>query len=91
MELKVVSKDKNTIEIELEKDETFVSALREKLVSDENVENAICSTGHPMIDKPKIFVRVKKGKPESALEKAVKKLGKEIEDFKTAFEKTEKQ
>ncbi len=91
MELKVVSKDKNTIEIEVEKDETFVNALREKLVSDENVESAICSTGHPMIDKPKIFVRVKKGKPVSALEKAVKKLGKEIEDFKTAFEKTEKQ
>lgn len=90
MGLKIVSKEKNMIEIELEKNETFVNALREELVSDDNIESVICTVGHPMLDKPKIFVRVKKGKGASALEKAVKNLGKKTEEFRTAFEKAEK-
>lgn len=90
MELKVVSKDKNSIEIEMDKDETFINPLKEKLLLNENVDIAICKTGHPLLDKPRIFVRVKKGKPADVLAKAVKDLENDIKSFKTLFEKAEK-
>jgi DNA-directed RNA polymerase subunit L len=90
MELKVVSKDKNSIEIEMDKDETFINPLKEKLLLNSNVDTAICRRGHPLLDKPRIFVRVKKGKPVDALGKAVKDFENDIKSFKTSFEKAEK-
>ncbi|MDI6916560.1 MAG: DNA-directed RNA polymerase subunit L [Thermoplasmatales archaeon] len=91
MELKVVSKDKNSIEIEMDSDETFINPLKEKLLLNSNVDTAICRMGHPLLDKPRIFVQVKKGKPSDAIAKAVKALENDIKSFKASFEKAEKQ
>jgi len=91
MELKVVSKDKNSIEIEISKNEPFIDLLKEKLLLDDNVDAAICKTGHSLLDKPRIFVQVKKGKPVDTLAKAVKAFEDDIKSFKASFEKAEKQ
>ncbi|MFQ6060296.1 MAG: RpoL/Rpb11 RNA polymerase subunit family protein, partial [Thermoplasmata archaeon] len=55
---------------------------------DKDVSEARYLTGHPQLDKPVIYVKVKKGRPQTALKRAAAKISKE---FKQAGESLEKQ
>lgn len=88
MDVKFISKTKDALEVEVGEDEGFINALKEKLLQDRNIEMAYYMIGHPLTDKPKLFIKMKKGSSEEALKKAVRAYIKEIADFeKLLFEK----
>ncbi len=83
MELKLLNKEKDSMEIEIMgEDETLLEPLKQKLLEDENVEIATYLMGHPMLERPVLIVRVKSGKPQAALKKAAKALANDFEEFK---------
>lgn len=83
MELKLINKEKDSMEIEiLGENETLLEPLKQKLLEDENVEIATFLMGHPMLESPKLIVKVKSGKPQAALKKAAKALANDFEEFR---------
>ncbi|MFG1519684.1 MAG: DNA-directed RNA polymerase subunit L [Thermoplasmataceae archaeon] len=92
--LRVVSKDKNSITLEmLNYDNTLLRPLIEELLNDDQVEESRYFIKHPVIDNPQIFVRVKTGKPQAAVKRAIRKLSKRYEalseELSKAVKKTE--
>jgi DNA-directed RNA polymerase subunit L len=92
--LRVVSKDKNSITLEmLNYDNTLLRPLIEELLNDDQVEESRYYIKHPVIDNPQIFVRVKTGKPQAAVKRAIRKLSKRYEalseELSKAVKKTE--
>jgi DNA-directed RNA polymerase subunit L len=69
-------------------DETLLYPLVDELLRDKDVSEAKYVTGHPQLDKPVIYVKVTKGKPQNAVKRAAAKISKE---FKEARENLEKQ
>jgi DNA-directed RNA polymerase subunit L len=88
MELKLVSKSKDSIEVEIAgEDETMLYPLQQKLLEDKSVVFATYEKGHPMLDNPKLIVKVKEGKPQAALKRAAKALANDFKQFRELFEK----
>jgi DNA-directed RNA polymerase subunit L len=86
MELKTVKKTKKELEIEVvDEDETILNPITHILLENEDVEYATCMMDHPLSNKRRLFIRVKKGSPDEALMKAVKYLEKEMKDFGKNF------
>ena len=80
--LKVVSKEKNSITMEMiNYDNTILRPLADELIRDEQVEEARYYIKHPIIDNPKIYVKVKTGKPQAAVKRSIKKLSKIYENL----------
>ena len=80
--LKVVSKEKNSITMEMiNYDNTILRPLADELIRDEQVEEARYYINHPIIDNPKIYVKVKTGKPQAAVKRSIKKLSKIYENL----------
>ena len=91
MELKLLNKTKDMIEIEIEgEDETLLYPLQQKLIQDESVEYATYIMGHPLLEQPKLVVKVKEGKPQAALKRASKALANQYKDCLTLFQKESK-
>lgn len=89
MELRLIESKKTYARIEVsEIDETFLYPLVDELMNDKDVTEARYISGHPQLDKPVIYVKVKKGKPQTAVKRAAAKISKE---FKEARENLEKQ
>jgi len=79
--LKVVSKEKNSITMEMiNYDNTILRPLADELIRDDQVEEARYYIKHPIIDNPKIYVKVKTGKPQAAVKRSIKKLSKIYEN-----------
>jgi len=88
MEIELLSKDKNTIQLKIkDADETMLSPLIHQLLQDENVKDASFKVGHPTLDVPLLTVTVKNGKPQAALKKAAKSLASEFSEVRTFIEK----
>ncbi len=88
MQLQLLEKDKDSIHVQVrEADMTLINPLIAELLADEGVEEVKYTTGHPELDIPVLFVRVKSGKPQTALKRAAKTLSNE---FKEAREKLDK-
>jgi len=88
MELKLLKKQKDMIQLELiGGEDTLIYPLIHQLLEDENVEDASYTAGHPNLDNPVLTVKVKDGKPQSAIKKAARALASE---FATAREFVEK-
>jgi DNA-directed RNA polymerase subunit L len=80
--LKVVSKEKNSITMEMiNYDNTILRPLADELIRDEQVEEARYYIKHPIIDNPKIYVKVRTGKPQAAVKRSIKKLSKIYENL----------
>jgi DNA-directed RNA polymerase subunit L len=89
MELTLLESKKTTAKIEVSgMNETLLYPLVDELMRDKDVTEAKYITGHPQLDKPVIYVKVKKGKPQIAVKRAAAKISKE---FKQAREDLEKQ
>lgn len=89
MELRLLEGKKTHARIEVsEFDATLLYPLVAELLNDKDVSEARIITGHPQLDKPVIYVKVKKGKPQTAVKRAAKKIAKE---FKEARENLKKQ
>jgi DNA-directed RNA polymerase subunit L len=91
MELKLLDSTKTQARIEIsEMDETLIYPLVEELLRDKDVSEAKYMSGHPQLDKPVIFVKVKKGKPQTAVKRAAANISKEFKEAKENLEKQTK-
>jgi len=88
MEVKLISHDDESIEIEIiGENETFLYPLRKRLLDDKMVTYASYFLGHPLLDNPRVDDRVSDGKPLEALQRATKALNQEYRDLREQFEK----
>jgi DNA-directed RNA polymerase subunit L len=88
MELQLLDKDKDSIQVQIrDADMTLIQPLINELLTDEGVAEVKYITGHPDLDIPVLYVKVKSGKPQTALKRAAKTISNE---FKEAREKLEK-
>jgi len=86
MELKKIKKTTKELEIEITGEtETLLNPITEVLLDYEDVDYASYMSDHPESNKRRLFIRVKKGKPEDALKKAIKQLEDEIKTFSKNF------
>ncbi|NIP33579.1 MAG: DNA-directed RNA polymerase subunit L [Thermoplasmata archaeon] len=85
----LIEKGKNQIEIELSEPtgNVLLEPLKEKLLADDTVDMATHDSDHPMYGKRRLFVRVKSGKPQNAVKRALKEITSEFTDAKKAVEK----
>jgi DNA-directed RNA polymerase subunit L len=91
MEVKLLDLKKTQMRIEMsESDETIVFPLLNQLLNDKDVVDARYVPGHPELDKPQIFIKVKKGRPQTVFRRAARELSKEYAQCKTLIEKKAK-
>ncbi len=84
MELRLVSKSGNKIEIEfIGENDTLLNLLKQKLLSDPTVETATYVMGHPYLDNPLFVVETRSGKPEAAIKNAAKELRGQFDELET--------
>lgn len=87
MELQIVKKTKTELEIEItDENETILHPITHILSHNDDVEYATCMTDHPLANKRRLFIRVKKGDPVDVVKKTVKYLEDEIKNFGKNFE-----
>jgi len=88
MELKIVKEDEKTLFLETTGETyTLTNTLREELWNDKNVSEAADVKEHPYLAQPKIFVKVSRGSPRTALEKAAERVAGKAKEFKEEFKK----
>lgn len=87
MELRVLSHEKNELEIEvLGENETLLNPIKQALLADKDVEFAEYIIEHPILSVPKIFLRTKgSAKPATVLKRTIKTVVKEFDAFEDAF------
>lgn len=91
MELKTIKKTTKELELEITgENETILNPITEVLLQNQDVDFAAYMTDHPESPKRRLYVRVKKGKPEEILKKAVKQLDDEVKQFGKTFEQKSK-
>ena len=82
MDLKTIKKTSKELEIEITgENETLLNPITEVLLEYDDVDYASYLSDHPESNKRRLYIRVKKGKPEDLLKKAVKQLEDEIKTF----------
>ena len=87
MELKTIKKTAKELELEITGEtETILNPITEVLLKDSNVDYASYMADHPESNKRRLYIRVKQGKPEEILLKAVKQLENEVKTFSKNFE-----
>jgi DNA-directed RNA polymerase subunit L len=88
MELKIVKEDDKTLFLEVPGETyTLTNTIRESLWEDKNVSEAAEVKEHPYLSQPKIFVKVTKGSPREALEKAAERIAEKAREFGEEFKK----
>ncbi len=86
MDLKTIKKTAKELELEITGEtETMLNPIAEVLLEYDDVEYASYMSDHPESKKRRLYIRVKKGKPEEILKKAVKQLENEIKTFSKNF------
>ncbi len=85
----LIEKTKDHIEVELSEPtgNVILEPLKERLLADGTVDIATHDSDHPMYGKRRLFVRVKSGKPQNAIKRALKDL---TTDFATAKKDVDK-
>ncbi len=88
MELRLISKDKDSMSVELVgQNETLMTPLIEKLLTDDKVEHASYHRRHLFLDPPTITIAVNEGKPQTAIKRAAKGIASDFRDMRERFEK----
>lgn len=87
MELRVLTNEKNELEIEvLDENETLLNPIKQALLADKDVEFAEYIIEHPILSVPKVFLRTKgSAKPATVLKRTIKAVIKEFDAFEDAF------
>lgn len=86
MELKTIKKTTKELILEITGEtETLLNPVAEVLLDYDDVDYASYMSDHPESKKRRLYIRVKKGKPEEILKKAVKQLEDEIKTFSKNF------
>lgn len=90
MKINVVKQEGEYMEIEFSGEgHTLLNLLQESLIEDENVEMAGYSKPHPLMDRSKLFIRLKKGEKHlDTVKQAVKRADGKLDEFLEEFEKS---
>ncbi len=87
----IISKDKNSITVEIVNyDNTLLRPLVEEISHDDSVDEIHYYIKHPNLDNPQIYVKVKSGKPQSAIKKSIRRIDKIYESLIKDLEQEEK-
>lgn len=88
MEVKLVAKDKDSIEVEIPGEtETLFEPLRSALLRNPKVKIATYHAEHPWFDAKRLYVKVSDGRPAEALRSAAKEVLGELEEALSQIEK----
>ncbi|MEM4978762.1 MAG: DNA-directed RNA polymerase subunit L [Candidatus Nezhaarchaeales archaeon] len=83
MKIRILEKSEKSLRFEIiGEDHTFCNILRDFLQRNPDVEFAAYRIDHPLVSNPVFYVKVKSGKPEDVLKKAVEEIISALEDFK---------
>ena len=83
MEVNLLRKEKTEMEFEIKgEDSTLPELLVYRLNDMAEVESAAYKAEHPLIPKYQVHVKVKRGDPAKAVEKAIDSLTKEVAEFR---------
>jgi DNA-directed RNA polymerase subunit L len=86
MQVKILTNDKNVLEMELQgADQSLAQLLAEKLSGEKDVDFASFKVEHPLVGMPKIYLRTKKGDPAKLVLEKLEEIKKEVSDFKEQF------
>lgn len=86
MEVKILVNEKNVLEMELgDADQSLAQLLAEKLSGEKDVEFASYKMEHPLVGRPKLYVRTRKGDAVKLVLEMLKELKKEVADFRKQF------
>lgn len=86
MDVRILIKEKNVLELELEGgDQSLAQLLAEKLNAEKDVDFAAYKVDHPLIALPRLYVRTKKGDPVKLVLEKLKEIKKDVADFKKQF------
>jgi DNA-directed RNA polymerase subunit L len=89
MQFIVLEKSKDSLSLQIEHpDDTLIYPLLNQLLKDEDVSDAKYNVGHPMLDKPVLLIRTRKGKPHTALKHAAEALSREFGEARAAVKKS---
>lgn len=89
MELRLLEETKRTIRIEVANpDDTILYPLINELLREEGVSDARYITGHPLLDKPSILVKLTAGDPREVLKKVARNLAGQYGRMKKKIEET---
>jgi DNA-directed RNA polymerase subunit L len=92
MQLKVIKEDESKLILEVNGETIgFVNLLEDELWKDKAVSEAACIKEHPYLAEPKIFVKVRKGSPVAALEKAAERIEDQAKEFREKFKRALKE
>ncbi|MEW5937486.1 MAG: RpoL/Rpb11 RNA polymerase subunit family protein [Candidatus Thermoplasmatota archaeon] len=87
MRFKISEKGKDTIRVQIQdRDETLFRPILALLMEDDAVAEVKHGEGHPQLDDPWLFIKVKKGKPISPLKRALEALSKQYKDARALVE-----
>jgi len=68
---------------------TLLNLLQESLLEDKNVEMAGYSKPHPLMDRSKLFIRLRKGEEHiDAVKRALERADGKLDEFLEEFEKS---
>lgn len=88
MNLKVVREDEKTLVLELAGETvSFTNLLGKELWNNKSVSEAASIKEHPYLSQPKVFVKVNKGSPRTALEKTAARIEDQSTEFKEEFKR----
>ena len=89
MEIRILNKEtEQSLELEMVgADETVLEPLKQKLLQDGDVLVASYTMGHPLLENPRFFVKVSKGRATAVLRKAAKSISKEFADVEVLTHK----
>jgi DNA-directed RNA polymerase subunit L len=90
MKINIVKQEDKYMEMEFSGEgHTLLNLLQESLLEDGNVEMAGYSKPHPLMDRSKLFIRLKRGERHlDAVKKAVAKADGKLDEFLEEFEKS---
>lgn len=90
MKINIVKQEGKYMEMEFSGEgHTLLNLLQDTLLEDSNVEMAGYSTPHPLMDRSKLFIRLKRGERHlDTIKKAVEKADGKLDEFLEEFEKS---
>ena len=86
MEVIVKKETKKEFEFEVIENDTILNPLKQRLLTNKDVEYAEWSVDHPLLSNPTFYVRVKKGEAKQAVKKAIKELKEDIDTLRKKLE-----
>jgi DNA-directed RNA polymerase subunit L len=89
LEIVLIDKGKDHIEVLLDEPtgNVLLEPLKDRLLQDPTVDIATYDSDHPMYGKKVLYVRVKSGKPQNAVKRALKDLSADFTEMRKTTDK----